>query len=96
MRSLLILICVCNLLLVGRSLISYSATRTAHIETKSSLSYFQTTAEPVTDALITAHSEQMARLARHWREARALAVASALASVVYLGFSMKKKGKDVG
>src|SRR6266545_5217947 len=97
MRTLLLIfIGVCNLLLVGRSIISYSACRTEQADIKSDLTYWQSTREPYTDGFITMHSDRLARLARHWKEARSLAIASGIGSIICLGLSMKKRGNNVG
>lgn len=95
MRVLFVLACVCNLLLVAAASISYAQSRKEVIELRSELWYLRKMSQPITEFLVTRHSAYMDRLTDHWSVARALAVASALASISGLVFSMKKRGKDV-
>lgn len=82
MRTLLILIGVCSVLLLKLSMISDSAIQTDQM-------YFEGT--PQINAFTSTHPDRMDRLAEHWSIARALAIASALASISCLALSFRKK-----
>ena len=96
MRTLLIMIGLCSLLIVGVSLVGYWAGRAEQIDMKSELSHFQATAQPPSDALLANHSARIGRLGRHWGFVGILAGASMLASVVCLGLGRKKRGSNEG